>query len=95
MLKVKSISSKALNATLMDIDTVTSLTDRIAGNIVCGKPEKMIIHNLTDEIVCDFDEGLYLGMKREFDTMAFANFDLDAEFYASGSVKRLKTEVTA
>ncbi|XP_042050349.1 mediator of RNA polymerase II transcription subunit 15a-like isoform X2 [Salvia splendens] len=66
---VKSVSSKALNATIRDINAVTTLTDRVAGNFA-------------------------RGMKRELDALASHDFRTDTELYATGSIKRLKTETT-
>ncbi|XP_042053628.1 mediator of RNA polymerase II transcription subunit 15a-like isoform X1 [Salvia splendens] len=90
---VKSVSSKALNATVRDINAVTTLTDRVAGNFVLGKAKKIIFYDLADDIVSCCDEGdMKSGMKRELDALASDDFRTETELYAMGSVKRLKTE---
>ncbi|XP_057785653.1 mediator of RNA polymerase II transcription subunit 15a-like isoform X2 [Salvia miltiorrhiza] len=77
---VKSVSSKALNATIRDINVVTSLTDRVAGNFLRGTS------------ALEHSTGMKSRMKRELDTPALDDFAADTELYASGSIKRLKTE---
>ncbi|KAL1548780.1 mediator of RNA polymerase II transcription subunit 15a-like isoform X1 [Salvia divinorum] len=90
---VKSVSSKALNATVRDINAVTTLTDRVAGNFIRGKAKKIIFYDLADDIVSCCDEGdMKSGMKRELDALASDDFRTNTELYARGSIKRLKTE---
>lgn len=95
MMKVKSVSSKALDATLRDINAVTSLTDRVAGNFLHGKPPKVIFHDLADDMISICDEGTVslehsTGMNPR---MKRGLVTTDSEFSASGNSKRLKTEV--
>lgn len=92
---MKSVSSKALSATIRDINAVTSFSDRGAGSFLQGKPTKVIFYDLADDMVscCDEGTGMKSGLKRELDTPASDDFTTDRELYASGSIKRLKTEV--
>ncbi|KAL0339814.1 UNVERIFIED_CONTAM: Mediator of RNA polymerase II transcription subunita [Sesamum radiatum] len=53
-LKVKSISSRALHASLRDINAVTSLTDRITGHLLHDESTKVVFHDLVDDLSnCD------------------------------------------
>lgn len=100
---MKSVSSKSLNATLRDINAVTSLTDRAAGNFLYGKSTKVIFHDLADEMISNCNEGTFIledntgmmpVMKRELVTMALDDLTpTDSEFGANRCIKRLKTEV--
>ncbi|KAI3444281.1 hypothetical protein Pfo_000946 [Paulownia fortunei] len=97
---VKLISSRALNATLRDIDAVTNLTDRIAGHFLNGESTRVVSQDLAGDISnCDngifslvHRTGLQSRMKRQLDTMTLNELTTETEFCASGRVKRLKKE---
>ncbi|KAH6779561.1 hypothetical protein C2S52_010798 [Perilla frutescens var. hirtella] len=89
---VKSVSSKALHATLRDINAVANLTDRADGNFLRGKPTRVNFHDLADDIIINSDQGMKSRVKRELDTVAMDDFTASTEFCSSASIKRLKTE---
>lgn len=91
------MSSRALNATLRDIDAVTNITDRIAGHFLHGDPTKVIFQDLADDISnCDNGDLSLVyrtGVKRQLETLALNDLATETEFCASGRIKRLKIEV--
>ncbi|KAK4412796.1 Mediator of RNA polymerase II transcription subunita [Sesamum alatum] len=95
---VKSISSRALHASLRDMNAVTSLTDRITGHLLHGESTKVVFHNLADDLGnCDngdFSPVDRTSKKRRMecplDSMTLNDLTLKMEYFPR--TKRLKKE---
>ncbi|PIN25003.1 hypothetical protein CDL12_02265 [Handroanthus impetiginosus] len=92
---VKSMSSKALNAALQDIDAVTNLTDREA---VHRLPKKFVFQDLADDISRD-DNGYFSNnnsmmsrMKRQHDAVTLNDSIRETEYHARDRIKRMEKE---
>ncbi|KAL2232959.1 UNVERIFIED_CONTAM: Mediator of RNA polymerase II transcription subunit 15a, partial [Sesamum indicum] len=97
-LKVKSISSRALHASLRDINAVTSLTDRITGHLLHDESTKVVFHDLADDLSnCDDGDFSLVDrtskkqrMERRLDSMALNDLTTEMEFFPRA--KRLEKE---
>ncbi|KAK4404716.1 Mediator of RNA polymerase II transcription subunita [Sesamum angolense] len=97
-LKVKSISSRALHASLRDINAVTSLTDRITGHLLHDESTKVVFHDLADDL-SNCDDGDFSPidgtskkkrMERRLDSMTLNDLTTETEFFPQ--TKRLEKE---
>ncbi|KAL0383404.1 UNVERIFIED_CONTAM: Mediator of RNA polymerase II transcription subunita [Sesamum calycinum] len=95
---VKSISSRALHASLRDINAVTSLTDRITGHLLHDESTKVVFHDLADDL-SNCDDGDFSPidgtskkkrMARQLDSMTLNDLTTETEFFPQ--TKRLEKE---
>ncbi|KAL0404768.1 UNVERIFIED_CONTAM: Mediator of RNA polymerase II transcription subunita [Sesamum radiatum] len=93
---VKSISSRALHASLRDINAVTSLTDRITGRLLHDESTKVLFHDLADDLSnCDGGDSSPVDrtskkqrMERRLDSMTLNDLTTETEFFPQ--TKRLE-----
>ncbi|KAL0359660.1 UNVERIFIED_CONTAM: Mediator of RNA polymerase II transcription subunita [Sesamum angustifolium] len=95
---VKSISSRALHASLRDINAVTSLSDRITGHLLHDESTKVVFHDLADDL-SNCDDGDFSPidgtskkkrMARRLDSMTLNGLTTETEFFPQ--TKRLEKE---